>query len=180
MVARTDALFAAAVARGTIPVFTSELKPPLRAVYWKTQHLAQPIIFLSKDLQHDIPLLRCVLAEEIGHHVTGSAGPRRQEYAGDPRLLSHELLAAEWAYQELMPREEVQRLLHPGRRRYAFHWNSYRLAEYFGVTPEFARARVLDMSARDGVPWGDIEAWLAAEEMEPFPARSGGRLAMTV
>jgi hypothetical protein len=43
--------------------------PPVRGIYFTEEYLP-PIIGLDNSLPHDTPLLRCILAEELGHHFT--------------------------------------------------------------------------------------------------------------
>lgn len=42
---------------------------PIRGIYF-TEQCLPPIIGLDNSLPHDTSLLRCILAEELGHHFT--------------------------------------------------------------------------------------------------------------
>ncbi len=49
-----------------------DFSPPLEAIYWHKPGLP-PIIGLSNSLKQCSPAyLRCILAEEIGHHFTAA------------------------------------------------------------------------------------------------------------
>jgi hypothetical protein len=116
-----------------------DFKPPLEAVYWAKSGLP-PIIGLSNSLkQSSSAYLRCVLAEEIGHHFTtsGNSVPRTFFHYRDRLEISKaEYRALKWAAQYLMPRGKLLRVIKNGM---AEKWE---LAEWFNVTEEMVDFRL--------------------------------------
>ncbi|MFZ5634687.1 MAG: ImmA/IrrE family metallo-endopeptidase [Bacillota bacterium] len=79
-------------------------------------------------------LHRCVLAEEIGHRITGTSINTLKihtSYTLKRKILEDEERAILWATEKLIPTNELIELLQNG-----FH-NCEELADYFGVTVWF-------------------------------------------
>jgi hypothetical protein len=70
---------------------------PLKGIYFVKQSLP-PVIGLDYSLQNDLPLLRSVLAEELGHHFTnvGNCIPR-QFFSARQHIDKAEYKALRWA-----------------------------------------------------------------------------------
>lgn len=104
-----------------------------------------PFIYYSTALENDLPRLRCVLAEEIGHHYTSAgSGITTPHYSYRNRvyILKKENLALRWAANYLLP---LERLLHALRGGLRQLWE---LAEYFVVTEEMVKLRLQMMDER--------------------------------
>jgi hypothetical protein len=54
-----------------IEVYWWRFHPSILGLYWAPRDLP-PIIGLNRAIEHDTPLLRTVMAEELGHHFTTS------------------------------------------------------------------------------------------------------------
>lgn len=74
---------------------------------------------------------KCKLGHELGHCETGAFYNR---YAARDLRQKHELHANRWAYEKLVPEDE---LIEAYRQGYREPWE---LAEYFGVTEPFLRS----------------------------------------
>jgi len=88
------------------------------------------IIFLSPILRRSEMRLRCTLAHELGHHVTGVGA---EAIGGDIR---DEARARRWARHLLMPDEWIRERL---------DLPVWEIAEQAGVYQEWAAARIRDM-----------------------------------
>lgn len=110
---------------------------PLRGFY--LSHPEGPLIGLDITLARQPREEKCVLAEEIGHHLTApqcNAIVVYRNYAATPAggtvlLAKDERSAYRWATMQLMPTLEVCRALHAGCQTAA------ELADYFEVTEWF-------------------------------------------
>ena len=71
---------------------------------------------------------RCVLAEEVGHHVTSSGDIID---LNDTRNAKQELKARIWAYRKLVPLKKLVLAYKTGCR------NSFEISEYLNVTEKF-------------------------------------------
>lgn len=111
---------------------TCRLPEGVNGYYTKTQ--LPPVILISNKIQSR-SLFRVILAEELGHHFTGSCVIG---YAGKMTSLMQmnnkiERKALLWSAEYLMPPEQVvQTIWYEGIR------NIFELAEYFDVTERFA------------------------------------------
>lgn len=115
---------------------------PLLGVYRRGADY-YPHIGLDQRLQSNEPLLRCVLAEELGHHFTSDLPVLVPYLAGRrPAVREADLQAVAWAARVLMPPGELVEVLVEVK-------GVEGLAERFGVTPSFADAalQLLPMSA---------------------------------
>lgn len=104
-----------------------------------TVYKCRPIIFYLESLEKDIPRLRCVLAEELGHHqTTVGQGITEPHFSYRDRLyvLKEENKALRWAVDYLLPVERVLIAIRSGLR------HLWELAEYFCVTEEMMRFRL--------------------------------------
>lgn len=129
----TERLYEIAEAEG-IAVEFHRLPRPLLGFYFAEPGIA-PAITLSPALEHRPALMRCVFAEELGHHFT-SAGdmlfaPYRS-YMGRVLLSKAEKRALRWAAEVLIPPIELLRVM--GQE------GVESLTEHFAVTPTFVRA----------------------------------------
>lgn len=84
-------------------------------------------IALSNNLKTDAEK-RCVLAEEVGHHVTSSGDIID---LNDTRNAKQELKARIWAYRKLVPLKKLVLACKTGCR------NSFEISEYLNVTEKF-------------------------------------------
>ncbi|NSW83353.1 MAG: hypothetical protein HPY90_08775 [Syntrophothermus sp.] len=69
--------------------------PPVRGLYWAPKDLP-PVIGLDNSLQYDHRTLRCVLAEELGHHFTASVNRTFCSYRDRIWFSREELRAHRW------------------------------------------------------------------------------------
>lgn len=104
----------------------------LRGLYIRHPRLYRPLIVLHDSLITNERLLRCVLAEEIGHHFTG-AGNYMIGYNASTRIWldKAEYLAVKWAVNFLVPEDKF--ILKVGR------YPLWELADIFYVTHDFIR-----------------------------------------
>lgn len=113
-----------------ITVEYGDLGTNLRGLYIRHPRLERPAIGLHNVLHLNERLLRCVLAEEIGHHFTG-IGRYLVAYNNNQRLylnrLEHE--AVKWAVNRLVPEDVF--IMRVGR--YSFE----ELVDKFFVIPQF-------------------------------------------
>lgn len=113
--------------------------PPLEAIYWAHPNLP-PIIGLSHQLSgKPIAYLKCVLAEELGHHYTtvGYKLPKTFFHYQDRIEISRtEYKALKWAANFLIPKKELVCALKKGIKTI---WD---LADYFEVTEEMINFRL--------------------------------------
>lgn len=113
-------------------------KPPLEAVY--LVHPAMPpYIGISTSIRSNRAHLRCVLAEELGHHFTSVGNVIPSElylYRDRLRTSQVEYRAMKWAAQHLLPRAKI---------KYAFQiglHHPWEIAEYFDVTTDMVLFRM--------------------------------------
>lgn len=109
-------------------------------VYWFDLYTAESLSVMQEDGSYAIamdpwrmPTLadeKVKLAHELGHCETGSFYNR---WAACDVRQKHELRANRWAYEKLVPEDELWEAM---RRGYRELWE---LAEYFDVTEEFLR-----------------------------------------
>jgi len=124
-----------------------DFSPPLNGLYWSSPIL-YPVIMLGKHLQDNHQQLRCVFAEELGHHFTtvGQCVPK-QFYNYGARLATSkaEFKAMRWAVSYLIPEDDLLDVIGSGL------YESWELADYFNVTEEFAvfRLRLFIMKHHD-------------------------------
>jgi len=114
-------------------------KPPLEAVYWALPDMP-PVIGLANSLKDaPRPYVRCILAEELGHHFT-SAGYRIARtylrYRDRLEISRTEYRALKWAAQMLIP---LDKLVWAFDRGIVEVWE---LAEYFDVTEDMVIFRL--------------------------------------
>ncbi|WP_276662300.1 ImmA/IrrE family metallo-endopeptidase [Syntrophomonas wolfei] len=112
--------------------------PPIRGAYWAPPEVP-PVIFLDHSLNHNTPLLRCVFAEELGHHFTLDRHCLCQPYFNyRDRLATSkaEYKALRWAAKYLMPKRQIYAAIKSG---YQERWT---LADYFNVTEEMVTYRI--------------------------------------
>lgn len=104
----------------------------LRGLYIRHPRLDRPLIELHDSLITDERLLRCVLAEEIGHHYTGT-GNYMIGYHNSTRIWLDkcEYLAMKWAVNYLVPEDKF--ILRVGR------YTLEELADVFYVTHDFIK-----------------------------------------
>jgi len=112
--------------------------PPILGVYWAPSDLP-PVIFLDKSLETQTRLLRCVMAEELGHHYTLDRDCLCRTYFNyrDRLAVSRaEYRAWKWAAMHLMPLDRMGQAIRDGITE------KWELAEYFEVTEEMVRFRI--------------------------------------
>lgn len=130
-------LFALAEKEGIV-IEWWDFQPPLEAVYWVHRGLP-PVIGLAHSLSDNRARLRCVLAEELGHHFTGTtyAFPRTFfHYRGRLEISWAEYRALKWAALYLMPEKKLHQAINKGVRE------KWELAEYFNVTEQIVDFRL--------------------------------------
>jgi len=82
-----------------------DFHPSVLGLYWHPLSLP-PVIGLNNAIEHNTPLLRTVMAEELGHHFTSSGrGLYRTfcHYRQRLELSRIEYRALRWAAEHLMP-----------------------------------------------------------------------------
>ncbi|MDF2857248.1 MAG: hypothetical protein K0Q87_3099 [Neobacillus sp.] len=112
--------------------------PPIRGIYF-TEESLPPIIGLDNSLSGDTPLLRCILAEELGHHFTtvGYYIPREfYNYSDRLHISKIEYKAMRWAAEYLVPENDLLDVIGSGL------YEPWELAEHFNITEEFAVFRM--------------------------------------
>lgn len=108
------------------------LPKPLLGLY-DSRPREQPIIILHNNIRINKRLLRCILAEELGHHFTSSGNLLAFARSDKKAIaLKQERLAVWWAVQHLVPLNELIAAVNSGL---FFTWE---LAEHFNVTERFA------------------------------------------
>lgn len=99
----------------------------------------RPFIFLAESLKENTVVLRCVLAEELGHYYT-SAGIGvpipHVLYRDRTKLTQDEYRALRWAAKQLLPIDRLIQAFQSGIRQL------WELAEYFRVTEDMIRFRL--------------------------------------
>ena len=111
---------------------------PLEGIYIVNSDL--PIVIgLNSSLKNNTPLLRSVMAEELGHHFTsvGSCVPQQfYNYNYRCRINKCEYKALKWAALYLIP---LNKLLNAIKCGISTIWE---LAEFFNVTDEMVNFRL--------------------------------------
>ena len=54
-----------------IEIYWWGFHPSILGLYWAPYYLP-PIIGLNREIEHNTPLLRTIMAEELGHHFTST------------------------------------------------------------------------------------------------------------
>ena len=132
-----DVLFHIADKQG-IEVEFWNFEPPLEGVYLAHYELP-PYIGIDYSLRSDKVRLRCILAEELGHHFTsaGSAIPSDLYLFRDRLWTSRiEYRAMKWAAEHLLPRTKMLNAFHMGL------YQPWEIAEYYGVTNDMVSFRM--------------------------------------
>lgn len=115
-----------------------DFKEPLEAIYWNQN--GQASIGLSKTVLHNRAHHRTLLAEELGHHFTGS-GDRiirvNSSYKDIIEIGQQEYRALKWAAQFIMPVIELEKAFAKGLR------HCWELADYFTVDESLVRLRMM-------------------------------------
>ncbi len=125
-----EALFALAEDEEILVRFCSLPADLLGAYYSANSN--QMVILLHGKIKHNRRLLRCVLAEELGHHFTTSHNLLAFARTGHYERDKCERLAVWWAVQHLMPLDRLIAAVNSGL------FFTYELAEHFDVTERFA------------------------------------------
>jgi hypothetical protein len=117
-----------------IDIIYLPLKKDLWGLYIPGRPGNNPKIYLDIDLKDNLKfyrLTRCILAEELGHHFTGtwSVFKIHTSYSLKRKMSSDDEKALRWATNKLIPTKELIALLKEGI------WEGINLADYFGVTP---------------------------------------------
>lgn len=116
----------------------------IKGIYWFESNMP-PIIGLDKSLRTSPPLLRCVLAEELGHYFT-SYGPQVAHefcnYSARTAISKMEYKALYWAANYLIPENDLLDVVCSGL------YEPWEIAEHFNVTEEFAKLRLRIFGAR--------------------------------
>ncbi|WP_049755837.1 ImmA/IrrE family metallo-endopeptidase [Desulforamulus reducens] len=131
-----DRLFELA-AQERIKIEYWEFAPPLLAVYTCLEGMP-PVIGLDVSLSQNPRSLRCILAEELGHHFTtaGYATPRTYFHYANRLLLSKsEDQALRWAANYLIPATALRHAIDKGIQK-------EELADHFNVTKQLLRFRL--------------------------------------
>lgn len=113
-----------------------DLLPPILGLYWATDEITA--IGLDRSLQKNYSLLRCVLAEELGHHFTTTDEDiGKTFYSQHDRIMisKAEYKALRWAALHLMPRADLYSAFDAG----IVH--TWELADYFNVTEYMVKFR---------------------------------------
>ena len=125
--------------REGIEVYFWQFNGGVRGIYWRPQGGAPPAIFLDASLQEFPSLLRCVMAEELGHHFTTTGNCLCRTYFNYRDRLSvskAEHRALRWAAKYLIPKDKFVMALQNGIRE---RWE---LAEHFEVTEQMVEFRL--------------------------------------
>ncbi|PTM58338.1 ImmA/IrrE family metallo-endopeptidase [Desmospora activa] len=98
-----------------------------------------PAICVNESIRTNVPLVRCVIAEEIGHYYTsvGFGFPRPYKiFQNQLEIIRGEDRAWRWACDRLLPVDKLQRAV---RRGIYTPWD---LAEHFRVVEEMVHFRL--------------------------------------
>lgn len=139
-----DAMLEIARIQG-IPVEIFDFAPPTQGIYFCNEDMP-PIIGLDRSLRNNVPLLRCILAEELGHHFTSAGYCVTQKffsYNERMNISRAEYKALKWAANYLMPENDLLDALKSGL------CEVWELAEHFDVTEEFVKFRLRLFGARN-------------------------------
>lgn len=112
--------------------------PPVLGLYWAPQGM-QPVIGLDKSLKNEPRLLRCVMAEELGHHFTTSTKCLHNvcfNYSDRLAISRVEYRALRWAARYLISSDQLDKSIKSGIIE------PWELAEHFNVTEEMLNFRL--------------------------------------
>lgn len=106
------------------------LPADLLGAYYYTSD-KKPVIILHNKLKSNRKLLRCILAEELGHHFTANYNLLAFARAGlyDRNKCEHK--AIWWATKYLVPMDKLIETVNSGL------FSTWELAEHFDVTERF-------------------------------------------
>ena len=124
--------------RENIDIEWQDFIPPVRGIYWAPTGIP-PVIWLDKSLEYNPRLLRCVMAEELGHHFTTTGNCLCRTYFNYRDRLGvsrAEHRALRWAAEYLIPKKNLQKASKSGNDTL---WG---LAELFDVTEEMMKFRL--------------------------------------
>ena len=114
-------------------------KPSLQGMYWVPTN-ESPVIFLSNSLEGHTRQMRCVMAEELGHHYTLDRDCICRTYFSyrDRLAISRaEYRALRWAAKYLMPEDKLKIAINSGLVE------GWELAEYFDIVEELIPYRMV-------------------------------------
>lgn len=112
--------------------------PTILGLYWHPLNLP-PVIGINSVIEQNTPLLRTIMAEELGHHYTSSGqGLCRTfcHYRNRLEISKIEYKALRWAANYLMPKPKVAYALAQGYRE------KWELSDLFSVTDDFTTFRM--------------------------------------
>ncbi len=128
----TAQLYSLAKSEGIIVDFYEFPSPVLLGAYYCRGN-NPPVILLHKKIEHRRRLLRCIFAEELGHHFT--TGFDLMAFARtDKKYIArkYEKLAIFWAVKHLMPLDRLVKTVNSGL------FLTHEIAEFFDITERFA------------------------------------------
>jgi len=112
--------------------------PPVLGLYW-APHGRRPVIGLDNSLKDQHRLLRCVMAEELGHHFTTFNNCTKNacfNYRNRVDVSQLEFKALSWASQYLIPFDQLCKAVRCGITE------PHKLANHFDVTEEMIYFRL--------------------------------------
>lgn len=121
-----------------IVVEAFDFSPPIQGIYIVEEGVP-PLIGLNNGLRYNMPQLRSIMAEELGHHFTTVGIHTPQEYHNYTdrlRIDRCEHKALRWAANYLIPDQQLRAVFHDGIDTVST------LAEHFLVTPEIVRFKL--------------------------------------
>jgi Zn-dependent peptidase ImmA (M78 family) len=113
--------------------------PPILGLYW-APHNRQPVIGLDNSLRNQQRLLRCVMAEELGHHFTSSAECKENacfNYENRLDVSMIEFKALAWAARYLVPLNQLYKTVRLGIT------DPPEIANIFDITEEMVYFRLI-------------------------------------
>jgi len=128
----TAQLYSLAKKEGIIVDFYEFPSPDLLGAYYRRGN-NPPVILLHRKLCSRHRLLRCIFAEELGHHFT--TGFDLMAFARtDKKYIArkYEKLAIFWAVVHLMPLDKLAEAVNSGL------FLTHEIAEFFDITERFA------------------------------------------
>jgi Zn-dependent peptidase ImmA (M78 family) len=114
-----------------------DFHPSILGLYWQPLNMP-PVIGLHKSIEHDTPLLRTVMAEELGHHFTSSGMGLYHTFCHYRQRLDLsriEYRALRWAAEYLMSNELMDHAVKSCKHR-------WELADYLMVTEDMLDFRL--------------------------------------